>query len=155
MESCIPGKIRYILHAYLHLHTQARSIIQMSDEQYSQYVGMLYWVDLKMCPLCSSTCREQHMFIWSSLAHVPLHTVKYKCAIFLLLRFDENEVRLTISVSFFLVFLRSGLGTCCSQNRNRKTQSENKIECEMYFSISNISYSRYYFPGGICMSLPC
>ncbi len=48
-----------ILHAHSHLHTQARSIIQMSDEQYSQYVGMLYWVDLKMWPLCSSTCREQ------------------------------------------------------------------------------------------------
>lgn len=41
------------------LQTQARSIIQMREEQYSQYVGMLYWVDLKMWPLCSSTCRGQ------------------------------------------------------------------------------------------------
>lgn len=41
------------------LHTQARSIIQISDEQNSQYVGMLYCVDLNMWPLCSSTCREQ------------------------------------------------------------------------------------------------
>lgn len=48
-----------ILLPHSHLHTQARSIIQMSDEQYSQYVGMLYCVDLNMWPLCSSTCREQ------------------------------------------------------------------------------------------------
>lgn len=46
-------------HAHSHLQTQARSIIQMSDEQNSQYVGMLYCVDLNMCPLCSSTCRKQ------------------------------------------------------------------------------------------------
>lgn len=46
-------------HAHSHLQTQARSIIQMSDEQNSQYVGMLYCVDLNMCPLCSSTCHKQ------------------------------------------------------------------------------------------------
>lgn len=46
-------------HAHSHLQTQARSIIQMSDEQNSQYVGMLYCVDLNMCPLCSSTCCKQ------------------------------------------------------------------------------------------------
>lgn len=40
----------------LRLQTQARSIIQMSDEQNSQYVGMLYCVDLNIWPLCSSTC---------------------------------------------------------------------------------------------------
>lgn len=41
------------------LQTHARSMIQMRDEQYSQYVGMLYCVDLKIWPLCSSTCRGQ------------------------------------------------------------------------------------------------
>lgn len=32
-------------------------MIQIKEEQYSQYVGMLYWVALKMWPLCSSTWR--------------------------------------------------------------------------------------------------
>lgn len=50
-------------HGYPHsrLQTQARSIIQMSDEQNSQYVGMLYCVDLNMWPLCSSTCSQQQL----------------------------------------------------------------------------------------------
>lgn len=34
--------------SYLHLQTEARSIIHIKEEQYSQYVGMLYWVALKM-----------------------------------------------------------------------------------------------------------
>lgn len=38
------------------LQTHALSIIHMREEQNSQYVGMLYWVDLKIWPLCSSTC---------------------------------------------------------------------------------------------------
>lgn len=41
----------------LHLQTEALSMIQIKEEQYSQYVGMLYWVALKMWPLCSSTWR--------------------------------------------------------------------------------------------------
>lgn len=41
----------------LHLQTEALSMIQIKEEQYSQYVGILYWVALKMWPLCSSTWR--------------------------------------------------------------------------------------------------
>lgn len=47
---------------YLHLHTEARSIIHIKEEQYSQYVGMLYWVALKMWPLCSSTWMKTYSY---------------------------------------------------------------------------------------------
>lgn len=66
--------------AYSHLHTQARSIIQMSDEQYSQYVGMLYWVDLKMWPLCSSTCRGQQNT--GSFEFAFIYFILFKCTFF-------------------------------------------------------------------------
>lgn len=128
---------RDILLAHSHLHTQARSIIQMSDEQYSQYVGMLYWVDLKMWPLCSSTYREQQSTGSSGVhLHISFHIIMYIFSFFIafsmlvtglsvscyskdkrrcgrLLLIMKNEDRLTMSVSFFLGFLRSGLGTCC------------------------------------------
>lgn len=66
-------------HAHSRLHTQARSIIQMSDEQNSQYVGMLYWVDLKMWPLCSSTCREQQ-----SKGSLPVQPFTFLCIFYIL-----------------------------------------------------------------------
>lgn len=61
-------------HPDLRLQTQARSIIQMSDEQNSQYVGMLYCVDLNIWPLCSSTCSEpQHKQSFAFYLHVSGH----------------------------------------------------------------------------------
>lgn len=109
--------------AYSHLHTQARSIIQMSDEQYSQYVGMLYWVDLKMWPLCSSTCRGQQSTGSFGLLSYILYCLSALFSDYITifcndcehaLNVDEDKGKFTLSVSFFLRFLRSGFGNGCS-----------------------------------------
>lgn len=78
------------------------------------------------------------MFLFGSLVYeyLVIPKSKWKCVgdwlweqnVFLPLwsrscTYDENEKRLTMSVSFFLRFLRSGLGACCS---NKKRQKQNK-----------------------------
>lgn len=79
----------------LHLQTEALSMIQIKEEQYSQYVGMLYWVALKMWPLCSSTWRIKVGWWEKGASAQP--TAKWK---------DEHSQLFNFSSGFFyLVFL--------------------------------------------------
>lgn len=78
----------------LHLQTEALSMIQIKEEQYSQYVGMLYWVALKMWPLCSSTWRIKVEW-WEKGARAQ-PAAKWK---------DEHSQLFNFSSHFYLVFL--------------------------------------------------
>lgn len=79
---------------YLHLQTEALSMIQIKEEQYSQYVGMLYWVALKMWPLCSSTWRIKVGWWEKGTSAQP--AAKWR---------DEHRQLFNFSSCFYLVFL--------------------------------------------------